>query len=49
MTDRKINLYGGIGEKKFGKNWNQDKRIYDIDGLSPCLSSSQTLYWIVIF
>ena len=49
MTERKIDLWGGVGEKTFGKNWSQDKRIYGVDGIAPCLSSSQTTYWIVIF
>jgi hypothetical protein len=49
MSEHKIDLWGGIGEKKFGRTWSQDKRIYGIDGLSPTLSSSQSRYWIVIF
>ena len=48
ILKRTVELWGGIGEKKSnsGRQWYLQDRIYDSDGLAPCLTS--IMYWAYI-
>jgi len=47
---REVRVWGGIGEKKSNKNtqWYFQDRIYDINGISPSLTSWKSDYMIAI-
>lgn len=49
--ERKVRVWGGIGEKKSngGKQWYIQNRIFDSNGVSPALTTYKSDYWIVIF
>lgn len=49
--NRIVTVWGGIGEKKSnnGTQWYQQDRIYDPNGISPCLSTFKSDYWIIIY
>lgn len=47
--ERKVKLYGGIGDKKSnnGTQFYLQNRIYDSNGIAPSLTS--IVYWIIIW
>ena len=47
---RDVKVWGGIGEKKSNKGtqWYFQDRIYDIEGISPALTTFKSDYWIAI-
>ena len=51
MSERKVKVWGGIGEKKSNKGtqWYLQDRIFDSNGLCPALSTLANGYWIIIF
>ena len=50
MTERKIELRGGLGEKNSNKGtqWYIQNRIYDSEGLCPALTSYKSDYLICV-
>jgi hypothetical protein len=50
LMDRKVTLWGGIGEKNSNNNTQYyiQNRIYDSEGLCPSLTAFKSDYWIVI-
>lgn len=51
MMERKVKVWGGLGEKNSNKGtqWYIQNRIYDTRGISPALTTYKSDYWIVIF
>ena len=47
---REVILWGGIGEKKSnnGTQYYLQNRIFDSEGISPCLTQAKSNYWIII-
>ena len=48
--DRKVKVWGGIGEKNSnsGRQYYFQNRIYDPNGISPALTAYKSDYWIVL-
>lgn len=46
--NNKVIVWGGFGEKNSNSNtqWYQQHRIYDVNGISPALSTYKADLWI---